>query len=107
MGVLLRELTELYGAYATGETPTLAPLPVQYADFALWQRSWLTGEVLTNQSAYWRRELAEVLTDERKRLIAAGGGTPTDPDRFVMLSRELAALCERKLGEKKPGKKSA
>jgi tetratricopeptide (TPR) repeat protein len=46
------------------------------------------------------RELAEVLTDERKRLLAAGGGTPADPNRFVMLSRELAALCERKLNEK-------
>jgi tetratricopeptide (TPR) repeat protein len=46
------------------------------------------------------RELADVLGDERKRLLAAGGGTPADPNRFVMLSRELAALCERKLNEK-------
>ncbi len=46
------------------------------------------------------RELADVLADERKRLLAAGGGVAADPDRFVALSHELAALCERKLGEK-------
>jgi tetratricopeptide (TPR) repeat protein len=46
------------------------------------------------------RELGEVLTDERKRLVAAGGGVPAEPDRFVALSRELASLCERRLGDK-------
>src|SRR5690606_20315087 len=43
---------------------------------------------------------ADVISDERKRLLAAGGGAHTDPDRFVALSRELANLCERRLGEK-------
>jgi tetratricopeptide (TPR) repeat protein len=46
------------------------------------------------------RELGEVLTDERKRLVAAGGGLPADPERYVALSQELAALCERRLGDK-------
>jgi tetratricopeptide (TPR) repeat protein len=46
------------------------------------------------------RELADVITDERKRLLALGGGTPPDPVRFVSLSRELANLYERKLNEK-------
>src|SRR3569623_2220821 len=46
------------------------------------------------------RELADVLTDERKRLLAAGGGVPAEPERFVMLSRELANLGERRLGDK-------
>ena len=49
------------------------------------------------------RELSEVLTDERKRLIAAGGGVPAEPERFVALSRELAQLCERRLGDKPRG----
>ena len=40
------------------------------------------------------------ITDERKRLIAAGGGVPAEPERFVALSRELAQLCERRLGDK-------
>ncbi|HEY5945057.1 MAG TPA: tetratricopeptide repeat protein, partial [Kofleriaceae bacterium] len=46
------------------------------------------------------RELAEVITDERKRLVAAGGGVPAERNRFIALSRELANLCERKLNEK-------
>ncbi|MDB4957800.1 MAG: Tetratricopeptide 2 repeat protein [Myxococcales bacterium] len=46
------------------------------------------------------RELAEVLTDERKRLVAVGGGLPAEPARFVELSRELAALAERRLTDK-------
>ena len=46
------------------------------------------------------RELSEVLADERKRLVAIGDGVPAEPERFVALSRELAELCERRLGDK-------
>ncbi|MGE0867210.1 MAG: tetratricopeptide repeat protein [Kofleriaceae bacterium] len=47
------------------------------------------------------RELGDVLADERKRLLGAGGeGAPSEPARFITLSRELAALCERKIGDK-------
>ncbi|HEV2844378.1 MAG TPA: condensation domain-containing protein, partial [Thermoanaerobaculia bacterium] len=52
MGVLIRELGALY----QGES--LSELPVQYADFAVWQRRWLQGEVLESQLAYWRERLA-------------------------------------------------
>jgi len=55
LGIFLRELAALYGAYAAGEAAPLAELPVQYADFARWQRDWLTGEVLATQLDYWRR----------------------------------------------------
>ncbi len=59
MGVLSRELTALYRNAATGEAgPALAPLPVQYADFALWQRELLTGANLELHLDYWRRQLA-------------------------------------------------
>ncbi|HKH48056.1 MAG TPA: amino acid adenylation domain-containing protein, partial [Thermoanaerobaculia bacterium] len=59
MGILVRELGALYEALAAGRpAPTLAAeLPVQYADFAVWQRQWLQGEVLERQLAYWRRQL--------------------------------------------------
>jgi amino acid adenylation domain-containing protein len=57
LGVLLREVAELYPALARGESPSLPPLAVQYADFAVWQRQWLQGEELERQLAYWRREL--------------------------------------------------
>ncbi|MPY46906.1 AMP-binding protein, partial [Streptomyces phyllanthi] len=52
------ELLALYEAFRTGEPDPLPPLPVQYADFAAWQRAWLTGEVLDRQLAYWRERLA-------------------------------------------------
>jgi amino acid adenylation domain-containing protein len=60
MGVFLRETAELYRAGAAGEPSPLPPLPLQYADFALWQRGWLTGEALDRQLGWWRRQLADV-----------------------------------------------
>jgi len=58
LGVLLRELTTLYGAYAAGESSPLAELPIQYADFAQWQREYLSGETLNEQLQYWRKQLS-------------------------------------------------
>ncbi|HVS00232.1 MAG TPA: amino acid adenylation domain-containing protein [Thermoanaerobaculia bacterium] len=63
MGVLVREMSVLYEALGSGRPrleTVLPELPVQYADFALWQRRWLTGEVLERQHAYWRDRLAGV-----------------------------------------------
>jgi hypothetical protein len=57
-GILRRELAALYEAFCAGEADPLPPLPVQYADFAVWQRGWLTGAVLEGQLAYWREQLA-------------------------------------------------
>ncbi len=57
VGVLVRELRTLYTAFATGQPSPLADLPIQYADFAHWQREWLQGEVLSTQIAYWRQQL--------------------------------------------------
>jgi amino acid adenylation domain-containing protein len=60
LAVFLRELAELYRARREREAPRLPELPVQYADFAAWQRRWLTGEVLADQLAYWRRRLEQL-----------------------------------------------
>jgi amino acid adenylation domain-containing protein len=57
MGVLARELTLLYHAFCRGAPSPLPELAIQYADFAVWQREWLTGEVLESQLAYWKRQL--------------------------------------------------
>jgi amino acid adenylation domain-containing protein len=56
--IVLRELAALYRAAVAGEPSPLTALPVQYADFAAWQRSWLSGEVLAGELAHWRRALA-------------------------------------------------
>jgi hypothetical protein len=58
MGVLTRELSELYSAYATGREPHLSPLRVQYADYASWQRAFLSEELLNEQLARWSKRLS-------------------------------------------------
>ncbi|RKI03638.1 amino acid adenylation domain-containing protein [Corallococcus sp. AB038B] len=58
VAVLLRELGALYAAFSTGVPPALAPLPLQYIDFALWQREWLADGVLERQLAHWKQRLA-------------------------------------------------
>ncbi|HEX8082244.1 MAG TPA: amino acid adenylation domain-containing protein, partial [Jatrophihabitans sp.] len=57
MDVLARELGALYTALRDGRPDPLPPLPVQYADYAAWQRGWLTGEVLAGQSEFWKQAL--------------------------------------------------
>jgi amino acid adenylation domain-containing protein len=57
LGVFLRELATLYEAFIAGRPAPLAELPVQYADFAQWQRQWLRGERLDKHLAYWREQL--------------------------------------------------
>jgi amino acid adenylation domain-containing protein len=57
-GVLSRELGECYQAFVTGGSPRLPELPVQYPDYAVWQREWLSGDALERQLAYWRTQLA-------------------------------------------------
>jgi len=56
-GVLVRDLTSFYRSLSTGDAMPLPELPIQYADFAVWQRGWLAGGELERQLAYWRREL--------------------------------------------------
>ncbi|CBL45102.1 Non-ribosomal peptide synthetase modules and related proteins [gamma proteobacterium HdN1] len=61
-GVFVHELSQGYDAYRVGAAPSLAPLPVQYADYAVWQRSWLTDQELEKQLAYWRSTLSGGVT---------------------------------------------
>src|ERR1700726_4540151 len=70
-GILRREMSVLYAAFRRGEPDPLPPLAVQYADFAIWQRRWLAGDVLEGQLAYWRGRLAG----------GAGLGLPADRPR--------------------------
>jgi hypothetical protein len=56
--VLLPELARLYEAFSAGEPSPLPELPIQYADYAYWQRHWLRGEELAKQVTYWQKQLA-------------------------------------------------
>ena len=58
MGLLIREVIAFYDAFSEGRAAPLSGLTLQYADFAVWQRQWLQGEVLENHLDYWRRRLA-------------------------------------------------
>lgn len=64
MGIFGRELETLYIAFATGQEPKLPKLPIQYGDFAVWQRKWLSGDNLEQQLGYWRKQLDGLSTLE-------------------------------------------
>ncbi|HEY0728979.1 MAG TPA: amino acid adenylation domain-containing protein, partial [Pyrinomonadaceae bacterium] len=57
MGVFIKEVTALYEAFSENRSSPLPPLPVQYADFAVWQKEWMQGEVLERQLSYWKKQL--------------------------------------------------
>jgi amino acid adenylation domain-containing protein len=101
IGILLRELAALYGAFGRGEPSPLPELPIQYSDFARWQRGWLQGEVLAEQLAYWRRQLAgapvqlELPTDRPRPAVSSRRGGLLPVSLGEELSREVAALCRR------------
>jgi amino acid adenylation domain-containing protein len=82
LGVLSREFSACYAGFAEGAVPSLPELPVQYADFAVWQRDWLQGDVLAEQVGFWQRTLAgapavlSLPTDRpRPRVLTAAGRT--------------------------------
>ncbi|WP_193200137.1 type I polyketide synthase, partial [Nostoc sp. MG11] len=62
MGILIEEFTTLYTAFIQSQPLPLAPLPIQYVDFAVWQRQWLQGAVLQSQLAYWKQQLSGAAT---------------------------------------------
>ncbi len=62
INILLREISEGYAAFVKSEKASLPELPLQYADFTLWQREWMQGETLNSQMNYWRRILKNVPT---------------------------------------------
>lgn len=60
MGILVKEFNVLYNSYIKEENNPLPELSIQYSDYAYWQRQWFKGEVLENQTAYWKKQLANL-----------------------------------------------
>jgi amino acid adenylation domain-containing protein len=94
--IFFRELTAFYAAFSSGTEPQLPPLPIQYADFAQWQRKWLQGEVLEAQRTYWKNHLTglpvlELPTDRPRPSVQTFRG---DHQRMMLLSRETTAQLE-------------
>jgi amino acid adenylation domain-containing protein len=101
MGVLVREMAVLYEAYVAGEGPALDELPIQYADFAVWQRQWLQGETLERQLSYWRKQLEgaphvlDLPTDRPRPSVQTYEGATTGFAVDVEVMEKLKALSRR------------
>ncbi|MCC4598286.1 condensation domain-containing protein, partial [Xanthomonas campestris pv. phormiicola] len=93
MGLLVRELSTLYAAFAQGQPDPLPALPIQYADYALWQRRWLDGPLLQRQLAFWREHLhdapalLELPTDRPRPALQDYRGDSVE----IMLDADLTA----------------
>ncbi len=100
-GVLFREMGTLYDALAAGKPSPLAELPIQYADYAVWQRAWLAGEVLERQLAYWRERLAgapavlELPTDRPRPVVQSVRGAHHSTVLSPRVGQALRALSLR------------
>jgi amino acid adenylation domain-containing protein len=98
LGVLYRELSALYAAYHEGRESPLSELPVQYADYAVWQREQLAGEALDQQLGYWRERLAdapallELPTDHPRPAVPTFRGAQEQVELPLELLERLQAL---------------
>ena len=101
-GILVNEFSTLYEAFSQGAADPLPPLEVQYADYAQWQREWLSGDVLERQTRYWEQQLAQLpqvhglpLDHPRPAVQTFNGALHT----FTLDHRTLTALKQIALSE--------
>jgi amino acid adenylation domain-containing protein len=101
ISILVQELRELYSAFSQGRRPSLPQLSFQYADYAIWQRSWLQGAVLREQLAFWRKQL-----DGAPRMLALPYDRPRPPvasfkgaKHNFSVSKQLSARLSRIAGD--------
>ena len=101
MGVLVREVAALYEAYGAGRESPLAELPIQYGDYAVWQRERLQGEVLERELKYWKEQLGgappvlELPMDHQRPALKTFSGAAESLELSRQLSEELHALSRR------------
>ncbi|MFP2933900.1 non-ribosomal peptide synthetase, partial [Pyxidicoccus sp. 3LG] len=99
--VLVRELSAAYVALTSGGVPSFPALPVQYADFAVWQRGWLRDEELQRQLGFWKEQLSgapallELPTDRPRPAIQSHRGAAVPFSLARDVSDDLRALCQR------------
>ncbi|HEX8361990.1 MAG TPA: condensation domain-containing protein, partial [Longimicrobium sp.] len=101
IGVLTHELSALYSAFLRGDEDPLPPLPVQYADYAAWQRGRVDGEVLQAQADYWKAalagapELLELPADRARPAVRDHAGAQLSLELDAELTAKLKALGQR------------
>ena len=100
MNILLREMTILYDAYSHGRPSPLPELPIQYADYAMWQREWLVGEVLEKELGYWREQLGgapailELPTDRPRPPVQSFHGNWLPLTADSELTQQVKRICQ-------------
>jgi amino acid adenylation domain-containing protein len=100
LDILLKELGALYAAFQSGQPSPLPELPIQYADFAHWQRNWLQGDVLDKQLAYWKQKLSgapgvlELPTDHPRPAVRTYNGQTFAITLPAPLSQAVKALAQ-------------
>jgi amino acid adenylation domain-containing protein len=101
LGVLFRELSVLYDAFLAGKSSPLPDLPIQYADFSVWQRRWLQGDVLETQLGYWKNQLEGIPavlnlpTDHPRPAVQRYQGARQSIELSKELSQGLKALSRK------------
>ncbi|MGB8191563.1 MAG: condensation domain-containing protein, partial [Chitinophagaceae bacterium] len=100
VGILVQELVELYRSAMENREPVLKELPVQYADYAIWQRNYLSGAVLENKLQYWKNQLQDVrplelITDYPRPATQSIEGGIVYKTISSELRNELLALTQR------------
>ena len=99
--IMVNDLVQLYAAHRSGQAPTLAALPIQYADYAIWQRKWMEAGELERQLAYWTERLGdggEVLplpTDRPRPAVQSHRGARLDLRFDAGLTQGLKHLAQR------------
>ncbi|MBZ4371690.1 non-ribosomal peptide synthetase, partial [Corallococcus sp. AS-1-6] len=101
LGVLVREIGALYAAFVQGQPSSLPELPLQYADYAAWQRGWLQGDALEREVAFWKGRLAgapaalELPTDRPRPAVRGNAGTMHFFQWSPAMTQRLRALAQR------------
>ena len=100
MPIIVKEITELYTAFTSDRQPRLAPLPIQYADYALWQRNYLQNKVLDSNIDYWKNKLKNLIplqlpTDYIRPSIEGIEGAAMDFIIEKNLSDQIQRLCKQ------------
>ena len=102
VNIFFRELNMLYAAFQVGKPSPLPELPIQYADYAVWQREWLQGETLEQELDYWKQQLAgipavlELPTDHPRPAVQTFRGARHFFKFSPSLAKALHALCRQK-----------
>ncbi len=101
MGILVDELATIYNSLKEGHEPELPELPIQYADYAVWQREWLQGEVLERQVAFWKGVVGEnppvleLPTDRPRPAVQTFRGNSLRQDLDAELAESLRDLSQK------------